>query len=212
LKGLNCLTAWGCSAHTMFRWFPNPAAQPCRHRCKFRVARNCRKTPPNESVIGIDYRLAHILPGGAVALHADWRFTADTYNDAQNSIFLYQPAYNIGNASIAWEPVLGRGGRFECSSITLPNRRYIVSGDKQTMVSGFHEAEFNRPREWGALPARCRSSLPLSGGFSRLYGSGSCDAFQPPPHGLDQRHAGLQAVRQHGEPPSVPRSGAWSAP
>ena len=82
-----------------------------------------------------------------MALHADWRFTADTYNDAQNSIFLYQPAYNIGNPSIAWEPAQAKWSiRVFVHNAT--DRRYIVSGDSNYGI-GFHEAEFNRPREWG---------------------------------------------------------------
>jgi iron complex outermembrane receptor protein len=68
-------------------------------------------------------------------------------NDAQNSIFLYQPAYNIGNASIAWEPALAKWSiRVFVHNAT--DRRYIVSGDSNYGI-GFHEAEFNRPREWG---------------------------------------------------------------
>ena len=81
-------------------------------------------------------------------LHADWRFTADTYNDAQNSVFLYQPAYNIGNASIGWQADSGKWSlRF--MGYNLTNRQYIVSGDSNYGI-GFHEAEFNRPREWVA--------------------------------------------------------------
>lgn len=32
---------------------------------------------------------------------------------------------------------------------SLTNKRYIVSGDSNFGI-GFHEAEFNRPREYGA--------------------------------------------------------------
>lgn len=106
-----------------------------------------QKTPPNENLIGIDYRLPKLFPaGGNFVLHADWRFTADTYNDAQNSVFLYQPAYNIGNASIGWQADSGKWSlRF--MGYNLTNRQYIVSGDSNYGI-GFHEAEFNRPREW----------------------------------------------------------------
>ena len=108
-----------------------------------------QKTPPNENLIGIDYRLPKLFPaGGNFVLHADWRFTADTYNDAQNSVFLYQPAYNIGNASIGWQADSGKWSlRF--MGYNLTNRQYIVSGDSNYGI-GFHEAEFNRPREWVA--------------------------------------------------------------
>jgi len=146
LEGLELSYSLGVLSAHYVSLVPNPALN-LPLQVQITRGSKLQKTPPNESVIGIDYRLAHILPGGAVALHADWRFTADTYNDAQNSIFLYQPAYNIGNASIAWEPVLAKWSiRVFVHNAT--DRRYIVSGDSNYGI-GFHEAEFNRPREWG---------------------------------------------------------------
>jgi iron complex outermembrane recepter protein len=104
------------------------------------------KTPRTQQDIAVDYRLA-IGTAGAVQLHADWEFKADTYNDAQNSIFLFQKAYNIGNASIAYEPASARWSlRLFVDNVT--DKRYIVSGDSNYGI-GFHEAEYNRPREWG---------------------------------------------------------------
>jgi iron complex outermembrane receptor protein len=87
------------------------------------------------------------VTGIAVQLHADWQFTADTYNDAQNSVYLFQKAYNLGNASIAYEPASERWSlRVFVDNVT--DKRYIVSGDSNYGI-GFHEAEYNRPREWG---------------------------------------------------------------
>ena len=105
-----------------------------------------QKTPPNENLIGIDYRFPKFFPSGNFVLHADWRFTADTYNDAQNSVFLYQRAYNIGNASVGWQAASGKWS-LRVLGYNLTNRQYIVSGDSNYGI-GFHEAEFNRPREW----------------------------------------------------------------
>jgi len=106
-----------------------------------------QKAPANENLIGVDYRVSGLIPSGALMLHADWRFTAATYNDAQNSVFLYQGAYSIGNAAVSWQPTGGRWSvRVFGNNIT--DRRYIVSGDSNYGI-GFHEAEFNRPREWG---------------------------------------------------------------
>jgi len=106
-----------------------------------------QKTPPNENLLGVDYRLERWVPGGAVTLHADWRFTADTYNDAQNSIYLFQRAYSLGNASIGWQSASGKWSlRLFGNNVT--DRRYVVSGDSNYGI-GFHEAEYNRPREWG---------------------------------------------------------------
>jgi iron complex outermembrane receptor protein len=106
-----------------------------------------QKTPPNENLLGADYHIQNLIPGGAVTLHADWRFTAHTYNDAQNSIYLYQGAYKIGNASITWTPSLAKWSlRAFVNNVT--DVRYIVSGDSNYGI-GFHEAEYNRPRAWG---------------------------------------------------------------
>jgi iron complex outermembrane receptor protein len=105
-----------------------------------------QKTPRTQQDVAADYRIragAH----GSVLLHADWRFTADTYNDAQNSPFLFQKAWNIGNASIGYEPLSARWSlRVFVDNVT--DTRYIVSGDSNYGI-GFHEAEYNRPREWG---------------------------------------------------------------
>jgi len=125
---------------------PNPALN-LPSVVQITLGSKLQKAPPNESVLGVDYRLAHLLPNGAIVLHADWRFTADTFNDAQNSIYLYQPAYNIGDASIGWQPTSGKWSlRIFANNIT--NQRYVVSGDSNYGI-GFHEAEYNRPREWG---------------------------------------------------------------
>jgi iron complex outermembrane recepter protein len=105
-----------------------------------------QKTPRTQQDVAVDYRI-RAGAYGTVQLHADWRFTADTYNDAQNSVFLFQKAWNIGNASIGYEPLSARWSlRLFVDNVT--DRRYIVSGDSNYGI-GFHEAEYNRPREWG---------------------------------------------------------------
>jgi iron complex outermembrane receptor protein len=106
-----------------------------------------QKTPANENLLGADYHIPNLLPGGAVTLHADWRFTAHTFNDAQNSVYLHQAAYKIGNASITWTPLLAQWS-LRCFVNNVTDVRYVVSGDSNYGI-GFHEAEYNRPREWG---------------------------------------------------------------
>jgi iron complex outermembrane recepter protein len=76
----------------------------------------------------------------------DWSYSSLVENDSVNSIFLRQPGYHLLNASIGYE---GKGGW----SITgwvknLADKRYIVSGDSNFGI-GFHEANFNAPREFG---------------------------------------------------------------
>ncbi len=105
-----------------------------------------QKTPRTQQDVAVDYRI-RAGAYGMVQLHADWRFTADTYNDAQNSPFLFQKAWSIGDASLGYEPASARWSlRVFVDNVT--DARYIVSGDSNYGI-GFHEAEYNRPREWG---------------------------------------------------------------
>jgi iron complex outermembrane recepter protein len=105
-----------------------------------------QKTPRTQQDVAVDYRFK-AGASGTVQLHADWRFTADTYNDAQNSAFLFQKAWSVGNASMGYAPASARWSvRLFVDNIT--DERYIVSGDSNYGI-GFHEAEYNRPREWG---------------------------------------------------------------
>jgi len=146
LDGLEFTYSLGVLSAHYTSLVPNPALN-LPSVVQITLGSKLQKTPPNESLLGVDYRLAQVLPGGAILLHADWRFTADTYNDAQNSIYLYQPAYNIGNASIGWQPTSGKWS-LRLFGSNINNKRYVVSGDSNYGI-GFHEAEYNRPREWG---------------------------------------------------------------
>ena len=146
LEGLELSYSLGVLSAHYVSLVPNPALN-LPPEVQITLGSKLQKTPPNENLLGVDYHLQNVIPGGAVVLHADWRFTADTYNDAQNSIFLYQRAYNIGDASIAWVPSLAKWSiRVFVNNVT--DTRYIVSGDSNYGI-GFHEAEYNRPREWG---------------------------------------------------------------
>ncbi len=92
------------------------------------------------------------IPWGSLAFRVDYAHTDDLYNDAQNSPFLFQDAYDLWNASIrytspteAWEAsVFGTN---------LGDERYITSGDSNFGL-GFHEANYNRPREFGVTVRR----------------------------------------------------------
>jgi iron complex outermembrane receptor protein len=84
---------------------------------------------------------------GTLGFRVDYAHTDDLYNDAQNSPFLFQEAYEIWNGSIrylspgeSWEVVL--------FGTNLGDERYITSGDSNFGL-GFHEANYNRPREAG---------------------------------------------------------------
>jgi iron complex outermembrane receptor protein len=97
-------------------------------------------------MLAADYDIP-VSGGGSFALHADWKYTADVYNDAQNSVFLFQPAVRVGNASLEYRAATDQWSvRLFVDNLT--DERYIVSGDSNYGI-GFHEANYNRPREWG---------------------------------------------------------------
>jgi iron complex outermembrane recepter protein len=105
-----------------------------------------QKTPKWAATLGFDYDV-RVPARGKVRLHADWIYTADVYNDAQNSMFLFQPASKVGNAALEYVGASNRWSlRLFVDNVT--DKRVIVSGDSNYGI-GFHEAEFNRPREWG---------------------------------------------------------------
>ncbi len=104
---------------------------------------------PNTPETTVSVSGAYTLPvhWGEFTVRGNYRYTDDLFNDAQNSQFLFQDAYHIINASItfsssddAWDIV--------AFSTNLTDERVIVSGDSNFGL-GFHEANYNRPREFG---------------------------------------------------------------
>ena len=95
--------------------------------------------------VAIDYSMP-MANSGSIDLHIDSSHTDDIANDAQNSHFLFQDAYNIVNAGLTYNaPSENWSVSFFVDNVT--DKRYIVSGDSNFGI-GFHEANFNRPREW----------------------------------------------------------------
>lgn len=84
---------------------------------------------------------------GDIGFHVDWAYTSKVYNDAQNSAFLFQKGYHVVNAAIIYTAPDDKW-RLRAFVDNLTNERYIVSGDSNYGI-GFHEGNFNRPREWG---------------------------------------------------------------
>ena len=78
--------------------------------------------------------------------HVDWGFKSDIENDAINSRFLFQEAHSIFNASAGVQHE--NGWTLIAFVDNLSDKRVIESGDSNFGI-GFHEANFNRPREWG---------------------------------------------------------------
>ncbi|MCG8449346.1 MAG: TonB-dependent receptor, partial [Pirellulales bacterium] len=103
-------------------------------------------TPETTASLGLQYDLT-TGSGSTWAFHADWSYSDDVFNDAQNSPFLFQSAYSLVNVSIGfsnsedtWDLVV--------FGENVTDERYIISGDSNFGL-GFHEANFNRPAEYG---------------------------------------------------------------
>lgn len=102
-------------------------------------------TPENTYNLGVEYSVAR--NANELALRADYSAKGNIYNDAQNSPFLFQEAYETWNASIRYS--IGESMDFVAFIENLTDERFIVSGDSNFGL-GYHEANYNRPREFGA--------------------------------------------------------------
>jgi iron complex outermembrane receptor protein len=104
---------------------------------------NTPRWAPN---LDIDYSID--APFGRFLLAANGRYSTTVYNDAQNSPYLRQASYTLANTSMTFT----RGNAPWSARLYIDNvtdKQYIVSGDSNFGI-GFHEAEFNRPRTYGA--------------------------------------------------------------
>ena len=101
-------------------------------------------TPENTFNIGLEYSLP--IGGRQLAARVDYSYKDDVFNDSQNSPFLFQEAYDTLNASIRLS--IGESVDVVVFVDNLTNERFIESGDSNFGL-GFHEANYNRPREYG---------------------------------------------------------------
>jgi iron complex outermembrane recepter protein len=107
---------------------------------------------PNTPKWSLSANAAHTLSLGdnsELRSRVDWSYTSKVENDAVNSVFLRQPGYNLVNASIGFHQTAS-GWSLTGFVRNLTDQRYIVSGDSNFGI-GFHEANFNEPREWGVI-------------------------------------------------------------
>ncbi|MCY3838882.1 MAG: TonB-dependent receptor, partial [Gammaproteobacteria bacterium] len=86
------------------------------------------------------------LQANELAVRLDYAYTDDLFNDSQNSPFLFQSAYDTLNASLRYS--MGESLDIVAFVENLTDERYIESGDSNFGL-GFHEANYNRPREYG---------------------------------------------------------------
>ena len=101
-------------------------------------------TPENTFNIGLEYSLP--IGGRELAARVDYSYKDDVFNDSQNSPFLFQEAYDTLNASIRLS--IGETVDVVVFVDNLTDERFIESGDSNFGL-GFHEANYNRPREYG---------------------------------------------------------------
>ena len=102
-------------------------------------------TPEMTASLGLQYTVD--TDYGSWSFRGDWSYSDDVFNDSQNSPFLFQDAYGIVNAAVrytnpadTWDLIL--------FGENITDERYIVSGDSNFGL-GFHEANFNRPAQYG---------------------------------------------------------------
>ncbi|MEL6665947.1 MAG: TonB-dependent receptor [Pseudomonadota bacterium] len=102
-------------------------------------------TPELTLAIALDYN-TRLTDSMELILHGDYRHNSSVENDAINSVFLSQGATDVFNASIG--VLVNDTWGLSIFGDNLGDERFITSGDSNFGI-GFHEANFNRPREWG---------------------------------------------------------------
>jgi len=103
-------------------------------------------TPKFTLSAGLDY-VKPLENGYEAILHLDWTHKSSIENDAANSPFLSEGATDVFNASIGFT---WNDGQYGLTAFVdnFTDERFIESGDSNFGI-GFHEANFNRPREGG---------------------------------------------------------------
>ena len=102
---------------------------------------------PEWSLNGFVSYTADVAEAGALTGRVDWSYASRIENDAVNSKFLTQPGHHLVNASLTWEHAQG-GWSVTGFVDNIFDERIITSGDSNFGI-GFHEANFNEPREYG---------------------------------------------------------------
>lgn len=103
-------------------------------------------TPKFTLSAALDYAF-NVSDGGEIFAHADWAHKSSIENDAVNSPFLSTGKTNVFNASVSYSH---NDGQWILTGFVdnFTDERFITSGDSNFGI-GFHEANFNRPREYG---------------------------------------------------------------
>jgi iron complex outermembrane recepter protein len=110
------------------------------------LATRLAKTPKWTANARAEYRLP-VTDAAEIVAAGDWFYTSRVENDAVNSKFLSQASYSLFNASFGLD---FQNGQYSITAFVnnIADKRVIESGDSNYSI-GFHEANFNRPREGG---------------------------------------------------------------
>jgi iron complex outermembrane receptor protein len=95
--------------------------------------------------MGLEYTVP--LAANELVFRGDYVYADEIFNDSQNSPFLFQGSTEFVNASVRYS--IGEAIDLVVFGKNLTDERYIESGDSNFGL-GFHEANYNRPREYGA--------------------------------------------------------------
>lgn len=89
----------------------------------------------------------NLFDDSRLVTRADWSYKSSIENDAINSRFLREGGVHLLNVRVSYRSPDDSWG-LTAYSENITNERFITSGDSNFGI-GFHEANFNRPREFG---------------------------------------------------------------
>ena len=93
-----------------------------------------------------EYTVA-LFEGSRLTARADWSHKSRIENDAINSRFLSEGPINLLNIRVSYHSA-NEHWNISVYGDNISDERFITSGDSNFGI-GFHEANFNRPREFG---------------------------------------------------------------
>ena len=101
-------------------------------------------TPEHTLNASLEYNTE--LGNNEFSARIDYAYSAEIFNDSQNSPFLFQDDYSLVNASATY--TINYDWDITLFVENLTDERVLETGNSNFGL-GFHEARFNRPREYG---------------------------------------------------------------
>ncbi len=99
--------------------------------------------------VSVDVAYRWAIEQGAIRVAANTSYKSKVYNDPANIDSIAQGGYTLFNASVDWITPAEKWkvGGFVTN---LGDKRYLVTGATALGSTGFSEAHYGKPREWGA--------------------------------------------------------------